>query len=425
MSIFDGNARGRSARARTGVAFSNREPQMKRTALLFGAVAAGALACANAHFAAAAAAVAQDPPAAVVPPADHPPRVDVALLLDTSNSMDGLIDQAKSQLWAIVRQFADARKDGRPPTLRVALFEYGNTKLPATEGYLRQVVPLTDDLDKLSQALFALTTDGGDEYCGQVIDEAITRLDWSKDAGAYKTIFIAGNEPFTQGEVDYRSACARAVGERVIVNTIHCGGRDEGARGMWQDGAMLGKGRFFNIDQDRRLPDVPCPQDPRLAELNGALNDTYLWYGGRAARDEMQSNQQAQDSNAAKMGGQAAAQRAAVKGGNAYRNVGRDLVDSYAADPAILETLKEEELPEPMQKMTPEERKAHVEEMARTRAAIQTEIGKLTVEREAYLAEHRKRHAGETGEKTLGDAVVEVVREQLGTAGYDAADTDD
>ena len=32
--------------------------------------------------------------------------VKIALLLDTSNSMDGLIDQAKSQLWDIVNKFA-------------------------------------------------------------------------------------------------------------------------------------------------------------------------------------------------------------------------------------------------------------------------------------------------------------------------------
>ena len=29
------------------------------------------------------------------------PAVDVAILLDTSNSMDGLISQAKSQLWTL------------------------------------------------------------------------------------------------------------------------------------------------------------------------------------------------------------------------------------------------------------------------------------------------------------------------------------
>ena len=353
------------------------------------------------------------------PPQDDAPRVDVALLLDTSNSMDGLIHQAKSQLWTIVQQFAHARKHGRAPTLRVALFEYGNTNLPATEGYLRQVVPLTDDLDKLSAALFSLTTQGGDEYCGQVIDEAITRLDWARHGG-YKAIFIAGNEPFTQGSVDYRSACARALGQGVIVNTIHCGPHHDGLAGMWEDGARLGKGQFFNIDQDRRLPDIPCPQDHRLGELNRHLNDTYLWYGKAEDRDELKRNQAEQDANAAEMGQQAAAQRAAVKGGAAYRNTGRDLVDSYIADPAILEKVKAEDLPEEMQKMTPEERKAHLEAKVAERASVQAEIGKLSAEREAFLAKELKKQSPQGAERTLGDAVVEAVNKQLAESGFDA-----
>jgi hypothetical protein len=360
------------------------------------------------------------------PHPDRAGRVDIALLLDTSNSMDGLINQAKGQLWAIVQQFAHARKDGHHPTLRVALFEYGNTNLPATEGYLRQVVPLTDDLDKLSAALFALSTQGGDEYCGQVIDEAITRLDWSKADGGYKAIFIAGNEPFTQGGVDYRSACARAIGQGVIVNTIHCGPRLDGLAGQWEDGARLGRGQFFNIDQDRRLPDIPCPQDRRLGELNRTLNDTYLWFGDRERRDELKQNQAAQDANAEAMGGQAAAQRAAVKGGNAYANSGRDLVDTYEQDPAILEKVKVEDLPEEMQKMTPEERKAHLDAKAAERAQLRAEIGKLAAEREAFLAEELKKQAaggagGVGGEAapTLGEAVVEAVNNQLREAGYD------
>jgi hypothetical protein len=71
----------------------------------------------------------------------------------------------------------------------VALFEYGNMGLPASEGYIRQVVPLTDDLDKLSESLFALSTNGGDEYCGQVIDRAAKSLDWAKEPNGYKAIF--------------------------------------------------------------------------------------------------------------------------------------------------------------------------------------------------------------------------------------------
>jgi len=46
----------------------------------------------------------QDPPPApaAVPVVDEAPLIQIALLLDTSNSMDGLINQARSQLWAIV-----------------------------------------------------------------------------------------------------------------------------------------------------------------------------------------------------------------------------------------------------------------------------------------------------------------------------------
>jgi len=198
------------------------------------------------------------------------PAVDIAILLDTSNSMDGLIDQAKTQLWTIVQQFAKAKKHGQTPELRVALFEYGNSNLPASEGYIRQVVPLTDNLDKLSESLFGLTTCGGDEYCGQVIREAVKRLDWSKEPNGYKAIFIAGNEPFTQGEVDYHKSCKQAIEKGIVVNTIHCGTRQEGIQGGWQNGAQLAEGEFLNIDQDRATVEIDCPQDKVIIKLNAS-----------------------------------------------------------------------------------------------------------------------------------------------------------
>ena len=57
------------------------------------------------------------------------PTIQIAILLDTSNSMDGLIDQAKTQLWNIVNEFIRAKKDGKPPAMQVALFEYGKKTL--------------------------------------------------------------------------------------------------------------------------------------------------------------------------------------------------------------------------------------------------------------------------------------------------------
>lgn len=345
--------------------------------------------------------------------------VDVAILLDTSNSMDGLISQAKSQLWTIVQQFAKAEKNGQTPLLRVALFEYGNTRLPASEGYLRQVVPLTDDLDKLSEGLFGLTTSGGDEYCGQVIDQALTRLDWSKEPNGYKAIFIAGNEPFTQGEVNYQESCKRAIESGVIVNTIHCGNHAAGVSGKWRHGAQLAEGEFFNIDQDRAIAHIDCPQDKIIIELNAKLNKTYLWYGEKSDREGFARNQVAQDTNAASVNDSIAVLRCATKAGGAYNNSGRCVVDRMMADEDALEKIAEAELPAVLKQLKPEARKNYVQEMVSKRKSLQAEIGKLAKQREAYIAKERQRIATEEGKATLGDAVVSTIQKQLVKSGFE------
>ena len=124
-----------------------------------------------------------------------PPLIQMAVLLDTSGSMSGLIEQAKTQLWTIVNEFALAKRDGQVPMLQVGLYEYGKSSIPAKEGYIRMILPLTTDLDKVSEELFALKTNGGDEYCGKVIKSATESLAWSKSNDDMKMIVIAGNEP--------------------------------------------------------------------------------------------------------------------------------------------------------------------------------------------------------------------------------------
>ena len=63
------------------------------------------------------------------------PLVQIAILLDTSGSMEGLIEQAKSQLWKIVNEFAKAKQDGVTPEVQVALYEYGKSSLAAASGW--------------------------------------------------------------------------------------------------------------------------------------------------------------------------------------------------------------------------------------------------------------------------------------------------
>src|SRR5437868_11792584 len=96
-------------------------------------------------------------------------KIQVAILLDVSNSMDGLIDQAKAQLWNMVSVMGKAKCDDVTPQIEIALYEYGRTTNNEREGYVKQISGFTSDLDKLSQDLFNLKTLGGDEYCGHVI----------------------------------------------------------------------------------------------------------------------------------------------------------------------------------------------------------------------------------------------------------------
>ena len=185
--------------------------------------------------------------------------IKVALLLDTSNSMDGLIDQAKAQLWEIVNELSYARCKNEQPNLEIALYEYGNDNLSSNEGYIRQVLGFTQDLDEISKELFSLTTNGGSEFCGQVIKTSLTQLEWGKDADDLKMVFIAGNEPFTQGRIDYRDAAAEAKEKGVVVNTIFCGNYDQGINSEWKNGAEITYGDYMAINQNQRTVHIASP----------------------------------------------------------------------------------------------------------------------------------------------------------------------
>jgi hypothetical protein len=349
-------------------------------------------------------------PAGAREPARPPrPSVQIAILLDTSGSMTGLIGQAKTQLWNVVNEFVRARTAGLPPAIQVALFEYGKPTLPAAEGYVRLILPLTDDLDRVSEELFALKTSGGDEYCGWVIRDAVTRLDWSRSSDVYKAIFIAGNEAFTQGPVDFHESCRTAIERGIVVNTIFCGASSEGARTGWKDGAVLADGRYLSIDQNQRIVEIQTPHDAEIARLGAELNKTYLPYGKMGQAGQMR--QAAQDANACAESLGVLVTRSISKGNSFYCNDAWDLVDAIKNGKCNLDELKDDELPDELRKLDKAGRKVKVDEAARQRGAYQAQILKLNQEREQYLAGERKKQLG-AKEDTLDRAIIKAIRDQ-------------
>jgi len=345
-------------------------------------------------------------------PIKQKPLVQIALLLDTSNSMDGLIDQAKTQLWKIVNEFSKAHRDGQHPEIQVALYQYGTPTLGVETGYTKQLLPLTEDLDKVSDELFKLKTNGGDEFCGTVIEKAATNLEWSGRKDAYKAIFIAGNEPFTQGSVDYRGACKEAISKGIIVNTIFCGNEHEGINGNWKDGAMLADGSFMSINQDVKIVHIDAPQDKDIAELGAKLNTTYVTYGQQG--QEGAANQVMQDRNAAAGGRGASVDRSITKGSANYTNGGWDLVDAVNGNKVKLDEVKDADLPEEMRKLDAKGREAYIAQKNAERAEMQKKIQELSAQREKFLAEKQKEGAGQS---TFDQAVIETIHTQAAKEG--------
>jgi von Willebrand factor type A domain len=353
--------------------------------------------------------------AATSPESKPDPKIQIAILLDTSSSMDGLINQTREQLWRIVNTFATAKREGRRAKLELALYEYGNDGLPASNHFVRRVVPLTTDLDKVSEALFALKTNGGEEYCGAVIGHATKELEWSSTPGDLKLIYIAGNEPFTQGPVRFQESVKNAIEHGIVVNTIHAGTEQEGVNGQWLAAAKLADGNYLFIDQNRAVARVDAPQDAELAKLSVDMNKTYIAFGGHGK--EAVARQAAQDSNAASVSAGSMATRAKAKASAAYDNSGWDLVDAKKSGKK-LDELAAPELPPEMQKMNAQEREAFVAEKAKARTELQAKIAKLSAERDAYVAQELKKHAT-AGAKTLDDALLESARTQATKQNYE------
>ncbi|MFC4218731.1 VWA domain-containing protein [Flagellimonas marina] len=338
--------------------------------------------------------------------------VKIALLLDTSNSMDGLINQAKAQLWDIVNEFTHAKcgNDVRP-SLEIALYEYGNDNLSSREGYIRQVIGFSNDLDEISEKLFSLTTNGGEEYCGEVIQTSLKQLDWGKNTDDLKMIFIAGNEPFTQGKLNYKDAAHNAKEKDVIVNTIFCGNYEQGISTMWKNGATLTGGDYMAIDHNRQVVHINTPYDDVIIRLNSKLNNTYISYGSLGRQKK--ALQSVQDSNAAEMEAAVAVKRSVSKSSRLYKNSQWDLVDAIEDDEEILSELKEEELPQELQGKSESEIKTYINKKKAEREDIQNQIQELNAKREAYIAEHQKEETGE-----LENALLSAIKTQASKKNY-------
>nr|WP_321246942.1 vWA domain-containing protein [uncultured Psychroserpens sp.] len=337
----------------------------------------------------------------------HPNKqsIKVALLLDTSNSMDGLIDQAKAQLWDIVNELSYAKCGNEQPNLNIALYEYGNDNLNGEEGYIRQVIAFSDDLDEISKQLFSLTTNGGNEYCGHVIQTSLNQLKWGENEDDLKLIFIAGNEPFSQGKIKYQDAAKQAHKNGVSVNTIFCGDYNQGISTSWKDGADLAHGDYMAINHNHETTYVATPYDDKILKLNQKLNSTYVAYGNNGRKKmELQAEQ---DDNAQGYSDENAVSRTVSKSSHLYKNSSWDLVDAEKDKDFKYSDLKSNELPAELKDKSTKDIKIYIAKKRKEREITQAEIQSLNEKRRLFIKNQQKKD-----DNGLENAMIKAIKTQ-------------
>lgn len=342
--------------------------------------------------------------------APPPPRdVDLVICLDTSGSMEGLIDAARKKLWDVCSLLGQARPT---PRLRVALFQYGGDE-GAERGHVVRHTDLTTDLDTVYEKLGTLRAQGSDERVGRVLHEALHGLAWSPTPGALRVILVAGNESADQDrEHPFRELAKQALQQNAVVHAVYCAreGEEPGVLESWRELARWGGGELAPISLDRAALQVETPHDAELIRLGAALNATYIPFGANGLAGQQRQAQQ--DENAGSWGGSSSsAARAACKAQSVYRNDGWDLVDASAQPGFEWDKVKKEDLPPGLRELCSRTLPGHVAEVRAERKRIQARIQELTALRQQAIEEELARRQGEAA-RTLDQALLAAIKKQ-------------
>ena len=199
--------------------------------------------------------------------------VQVVLCLDASGSMDELFVEVSDSLNMLVNTMTRCRLNGKKARVNLGIVVYGQAM---DNGAPRVLTPFTTAVKSMRSKLKEIQCDGAVEPCGEVIDFALNNFEWNmRDrSDILKVIFLAGNEEFTQGSLDYRTAMHKAKRKNIIVNTIYCGLPEEVAMSdpqarEWADAASLADGMGLFIAMDGSPAGVP--DDAKLLAAAKAL----------------------------------------------------------------------------------------------------------------------------------------------------------
>ena len=226
--------------------------------------------------------------------ADKSAPVDVVFTLDLSGSTNGLIDDVRDKIWDMNNELTRLSNAG---TIRYAVVGYGRPSFGSKNQFVKVLCPLTTDVDFLAGELYKLNPniEKGDQLMGAAIRASVELLNWSKEKGAVKEMFITGNGSAFLGSFNLQVSCELAKSHGISIHPLYCTAslraRDIGG---WNFIADFFNNKTTDIKIHKRLPEFSTVQDNnRLRELATELSKTYIYYGknGLANYKTMMSNE--------------------------------------------------------------------------------------------------------------------------------------
>jgi Mg-chelatase subunit ChlD len=345
------------------------------------------------------------------PVGTRPPQLEMVFVIDTTGSMGGLLDAAKQRIWGIVNGVIREHHS----SVRIGLVAYRDRG----DAYVTQILPLTEDLDKVYMTLMDYQAAGGGDGPEDVrtaLAESLYEIPWSEaGSGVSRIIFLVGDAPPHEdydNTVDTLTTAANAAQTGIIVNTIQCGFSGETKR-SWEAIAAHGQGQYFAIRADGGVQAITTPYDEQLSDLARKLSATILPYGfgagaeGEAKRTEVAMKAEAVEARVASSAPSAAkAERAINKAISSDAYIG-DLLQQIENGSVTLETMDQAQLPADLRGMRPYEQRQEIERRLAFRSDLRHQILLLWKQRDAFIEAERKKISNDGFDVVVAKALQE------------------
>jgi hypothetical protein len=318
------------------------------------------------------------------------PTVEVAFVLDTTGSMGGLLEGAKRKIWSIATAIVDSNPDA---DIRMGLVAYRDIG----DDYVTRTFDLTTDIQDLYANLLEMKARGGGDWpesVNEALDVAVNKLRWTLSGDTRRIVFLVGDAPphmnYAQ-DTKYPTTLAVAKQKDIIVNAVLAGTARDTER-VWRDIAQNGSGRFIPIPQDGgQVVIIETPYDEDIIILQREINGTVIPYGPRALQKRTEDKTRQLSQVAAAAPAQASEMASYLNkrsrvSSEAVTGDG-DLVSDLKAGRTSFSAIKDEDLPENLRALKPEQRMDELNKQMNQRKALNEKLAALVAKRDKFVAE--------------------------------------